>query len=251
MAAPGFAAYISEIDLGGPAGRGIEFSAVSPSLDYTLLIIDANPYSTSAFGTVLDVIHLPAGSGRAGVAMVTELAWPDNTALTQTLASLAPASGSSLLNFDFARLLVVMQGFSSVKRFDRPLVDAAAQSRYASSTPTDYLVLADGNPQPLYLSRGHDISQINAGLGIDLLGRLVDKNAGQVIARTGLPGQPVEMDVFFAGNPDAARQFEVATDYVYTYTPSMNNLPLTALAPEPNSAALWLLFAGWCLRRRR
>lgn len=238
-------AYISEIDLGGPeapAGQGIELSNVDPASDYTLLILDANPYSTSAFGQVLDVIHLPAGVGLAGVAMVTDVAWPVSTAATTPLASLSPASGDLTLNFAWSRLLVVMQGQSDVLRLDKPLADLAAGSRYDPAVVTDWLVLGDGDIEPLYQTKGHDIADINATLGIDLLDRVINKKTGRVIARTNEPDQAIDMDAFFIGDPDpTSQQFDVDGQWSYTYSPSMSNLPLAAHLPEPNSLAILAL----------
>ncbi|MEM6506162.1 MAG: PEP-CTERM sorting domain-containing protein [Planctomycetota bacterium] len=255
VALPHRAAYISEIDLGGtesPAGQGIEFSQVDPATDYTLLILDANPFSASAFGKVLDVIHLPAGIGLAGVAMVTDLPWPDNTASTTTLGSLSPQSGSGTLLFNFSKLLILMNGESSVMADDRPLgSDAAAQARYDKAAVLDWLVLSDADPAPLYQSRGHDIGDINTTLGIDLLARIVDTDAGRVVGRTNLPGQQLDMQVFFQGDPDTTRQFAIDEQKVYTYTPSQANLPVTVQVPEPTSLLLMALGTALCLARKR
>lgn len=249
---PAQAAFISEIDLGSPtspAGQGVELSQVDPASDYTLLIMNADATSPFAFGMVLDVIHLPAGSGLAGVVMVTDAPWPDNTASTIPIAS-TDASGSSL-SLSQTRLLVVMEGDSLVKRFDNPTgTDAAAIARYDAAAVTDWLVLGHGDLASNYQNAGHDIDNINSKLGIDLLGRLIDKDDVSVIGRTNAPDQPMDMDVFFAGTPDAARQFDVAGGYRYTYTPGMSNLPLTQL-PEPGSLATLAIAAGLCLCRSR
>ena len=112
-------AYISEIDLGGPGGQGVEFSQLDPGSVHTLVIMNAVATSTSGFGMVLDVIHLPAGSGVLDVAMVTDQPWPDNTATTIPLAS----TDASLptLSLSQTRLLIVMQGDSAVRQFDNLL----------------------------------------------------------------------------------------------------------------------------------
>lgn len=240
------AAYISEIDLGGPAGQGIELSQFDSAASHTLLIIDANPTS---FGRVFDVIHLPASIGLAGVAMVTETPWPDTTAHTTTLASLNPALGDDKFAFNGTRLLVVMQGQSEVEFLDNPLSDAQSATNYVQSDVVDWLVLTDGDPATLYQARA-DIADINAAFGIDLLSRVVSKSDGRVIGRTNVLENPLDMDVFFVGDPDpdTGQQFDVPGGYRYTYTPSMSNLPLSQ-APEPSSLALLALTLGVVWRR--
>lgn len=253
VAVSSHAAYISEIDLGGPAapaGQGIELSQFGSAADHTLLIIDANPTSPSAFGLVLDVIHLPASIGLADVAMVTEQNWPDSTAQTTTLASLNPASGDATFEFNNTRLLVVMQGLSPVKRIDNPLKDAASATRYTAAAVSDWLVLGSGDIATDYQSNGHDIVDINATFGIDLLSRTVDKDLGRIVGRTYLPGDPLDMDSFFVGDPDeTSRQFDVTGGYRYTYTPSASNLPLSQV-PEPSSLAALVVAMGLVWRRR-
>ena len=246
------AAYISEIDLGGPhspAGQGIELSQVDPASDYTLLIMTADATSTAAFGLVLDTIYLPAGSGRGGVAMVTDQPWPGDGTATIPLASTGASNSSLPLNH--SRLLVLMQGQSAVRQLDNPASeDPAAAARYDALAVADWLVLGHGDLASDYQNTGHDIAVINTRLGIDLLSRIVDKDGGSVIGRTNAPAQVLEMDTFFVGTPDTARQFEVAGEFLYTYTPGAANLPLTQL-PEPGSFAALAILAGLCLRRSR
>lgn len=252
---PVSAAYISEIDLGGPtspAGQGIELSQFDSA--HTLLIMEAGATS-SMFGLVLDVIHLPASIGRADVAMITDVAWPDNTAVTTPLASLSPAPINATLPLSNTRLLIVMQGQSDVRWLDNPLsTDAAAAARYDKNAVTDWLVLTQGESAATFQTN-QDVATIDATLGIDLLSRLVDKGAGRVIGRTVMqdaaPGTGVDMDTFYVGTPDdTTRQFDVPGGYHYTYTPSMANLPLSNL-PEPNTLAIFALAAGLVLRRSR
>jgi hypothetical protein len=242
------AAYISEIDLGGPAGQGIELSQVDTQ--QTLLIIDANASSAFGFGWVLDVIEVPGSIATQGVAMLTDQAWPDTTALTTTLASLNPASGDATFEFNDTRLLVLMQGASSVQRLTNPLTDPTAASQYDTAAVTDWLVLGQGDFGVDYLNNGHDITGINATFGIDLLTRLVDKDAGRVIGRTNEPGEAIDMDRFFVGTPNASYQFDVAGGFRYTYTPSANN-PSLAQVPEPSSLAMLIFAAGSFAARRR
>lgn len=246
------AAYISEIDLGGPAGQGIELSGVDPAADTTVLFIHASPTSTSLFGLVLDVLHVPAGTGRAGVAMVTDNAWPSDPLLTTSLTSLPLESGDASLPLIDHLLLVVMQGSSAVTRFDRPLSDSAANTRYDESTVTDWLVLSTGDQAAAY-EANHDVASINAALGIDLLSRLVDKHAGQVIGRTHAPDQPIDMDAFYIGDPDpTSNQFTAESRQVYTYTPGMSSLPLAEQTPEPSTLiSLGLAFGLVCRRSCR
>ena len=254
---PTHAAHISEIDLGGPgspAGQGIEFSQSDAASEHTLLVMYLSPGPTGLFGMVLDVIHLPASIGRAGVAMVTEQPWTDNTAITTTFESLDSASGSSSLPLSDTRLLVLMEGRSTLDRFNNPLSNSVANDLYKETAVTDWLVLTHGDPTAQF-QNNHDIAAINATLGIDLLSRLVDKDAGRVIGRTLMPDvQPddaIDMDTFYVGTPDdASRQFDLPDGYRYTYTPSMANLPLSHM-PEPNTLALFALAAGFVLRRSR
>lgn len=245
------AAYVSEIDLGGPAGQGIELSQVKPASDYTMLFINASPTSTFLFGMVMDVLHLPAGTGRAGVAMVTDSAWPSAPSLTTPRSSLALESGDATLPLFDHLLLVVMEGRSDVNRFMNPLSDAAANTAYDETAVTDWLVLSKGDQSASYESKS-DLDDINAELGIDLLARLVETDAGRVIARSNEPGQDIDMDTFYSGDPDpTSRQFGIGNEWVYTYTPGMNNLPLAAHLPEPNTLAIFVLSLGLVARRSR
>lgn len=243
------AAYISEIDQGGPAGRGIELSQVDSASDYTLVFIDANAQVLSRFGAVVDVMHLQAGSGYGGVAMVTDSAWPGEPTRTLPLSSVSLASGDSTLNFNLSRLLIVMQGDIDVRRYDRPVTDALASARFDPTAVTDWLVLGSGDLATAYQSNGYDIAGINAALGIDLLTRLADKDAGRVIARTNLPGQPIDMDQVFIGDPDVTQAFAVDADHNYAYTPGEANLPLINHTPEPGSLSLLAMGLAALTRR--
>lgn len=243
------AAHISEIDLAGSAGQAIELSQVDPETDHTLLFISASPTSSFLFGMVLDVLHVPAGTGRAGVAMVTDTVWQDDPALTTPLSSLALESGDTELPLIDNLLLVVMQGRSEATRFMNPLSDAGADAAYDESMVTDWLVLSQGDPSPAYESKP-DLANVNAELGIDLLARVIDKNAGRVITRTNEPGQTIEMDTFYSGDPDpVSRQFDIGNEWVYTYTPGMSNLPLAAHMPEPGSLVLLAVSLALVSRR--
>jgi hypothetical protein len=246
------AAYISEIDLGGPislAGQGIELSQVDPASAYTLVLMNVSPASSATFGLVKDVIHLPVGSGFVNVTMLTDEPWPEDNPAIIPLAS--TDAGSSSLLLTQTTLLVVMQGNAPVRRFDNPLgSDALAAARYDASAVTDWLVLGQGNLAADFQSSSLDIASINTTLGIDLLGRLVNTDDATLIARTNAPGQPLDMDTFYVGKPDAARQFDVAGGYKYTYTPGMINTPLAHL-PEPGSLASLAILSALCLRRSR
>lgn len=246
---PAGAAYISEIDRGGPGGRGIELMGLDPDAGATLLFIDANPYLPQAFGKVLDTLYVPGSVGVGGVAMVTESAWPGRDAAFVTLDQAAPASGDDELNLFQNRLLVVMNGQSRVQRLDQPLASDPAAARYDPTAVTDWLVLGGGGLAGLYRSRGHDIDLINQALGVSLLDRLVDKDAGRVVGRTHAPGQEVDMDTFFVGAPGDDGRFAVDVQHDYVYTPGFGNWPLLAAAPEPS--ALALLAAGLALGARR
>ena len=250
------AAYISEIDLGtSVAGQGIEFSQFGSATEHTLLIMEAGPTSND-FGRVYEVIHLPASIGLADVAMVTDSPWPDNTAHTTTLDSLDKAvSTTTTLPLNNSRLLVLMEGRSTLGFFTNPVSDSAATATYNQTTVTDWLVLTNGDQKAQYQA-SQDITAINTALSINLLNRIVDKDAGQVIARAILPDahpeDPIDLDTLYAGTPDAtSRQFDLPDDgYVYTYTPSMTNLPLSHM-PEPNTLALFALAGTFVLRRSR
>lgn len=246
---PASAAFISELDQGGPAGRGIELTGLDPDAGATLLFIDANPYLPQAFGKVLDTLHLPGSVGVGGVAMATESDWPGRDAAFVTLDAVAPASGDDELNLFQSRLIVVMQGQSDVRRLDEPLKSAQAAGRYDPAAVTDWLVLGDGDLSGLYASRGHDIDHINQTLGIALLDRLVDKDAGRVVGRTFPPGEEIDMDRFFVGAPGDDGRFAVDAQHDYFYTPGYGNLPLLEAVPEPST--LGLLAAGLALGARR
>ena len=245
------AAYISELDLGGPAGKGIELSNVDPDTDYTVLFMSASPTSTFLFGLVLDVLHVPAAAGRAGVAMVTDTPWPGQPTLTVPLNSLGLASGDESLPLNNDLLLVVMSGPTDLARFNNPVTDSVAGLRYDEAAVTDWLVLSSQDNSATYESN-FDVSAVNAELGIDLLRRLVVTTDAEVIGRANLPNESIDMDTFYAGEPDeVSRQFDVDGQYVYTYTPGMSNLPLAAHLPEPGSLLVLAVGSVLCLQRCR
>ena len=220
------AAFISEIDLDSPAGRAVEVSQMQPGSDYTLVVMEANPFSTALFGTVLGVVPLADGLGSGGVAMVSDSAWPGGAVPTVPLASLSPASATATLNLSYKRLLVLLRGQVGVNLLDRPVTQASA---YDSAAVEDWLVMGDGLTGQAYVSGGHDIGQINTALGIDLLARVVDTNAGSVIGRSWLAGEDYDLSLCHVGEPNEANQFDAALDgYLYTYTPGVSNLPLLA-----------------------
>lgn len=243
------AAFISEIDLGGPAGNAVELSDIDPGRDYSLLVIDANPYSVSNFGLVLGVVHLPAGSTPRSVAMLSESAWPGQPGRTTPLDSLSSPPTPGGFNMQYARLLVVMDGLTDAVYLDRPLAAAHDRSRYDASAVTDWVVFGSGDLSLRYQSNGHDIDAINTTLGIDLLERIADRDAGRVIGRANRPGQVMEMDRFFVGDPDARNQFNAGDGFFYNYTPGESNLTLSTI-PIPEPATLGL-FAFVLLGRRR
>jgi hypothetical protein len=245
------AAYVSEIDFASPAGRGIELSNVDPASDYTLLFMSASP-SSSLFGLVLDTLKVPAGTGRAGVAMVTDSSWPGQSTLTAPLADVPLVSADPTLPLAGDVLLVVLAGRSDVVRFNNPVTDPLAASRYDRAAVTDWLVLNTVDQSGAYAS-ALDVATVNAALGIDLLSRRVDANAGRVLGRTSAPGQLIDMDTFYAGDPDpTSMQFEIpGSTLVYTYTPGMSNLPLIERVPEPGALSIFAAAGAICMRRRR
>ena len=251
FSASAYAARISEIDLGGPAGQGIELSNAASPTGHTLLILDASPYVPTRFGNVLDVIHLPTNPRPDGVVMITDNPWPSDPALTTVLSTLAPASGSTELAFNLSRLLIVMDGISATTRFDNPVTDPLSAGRYDASAVTDWLVLGSGDHAGPYQAGAYDIAGINAALGIDLLSRIVDKDDGRVIGRASHPGQALDMDTFYVGDPDASGLFAADAGHNYVYTPGLENVPLLANLPEPNSLVLLGLGALCVCRRRR
>lgn len=202
---------------------------MTPGFDYTLLLLDANPYSPSVFGTVRGFVHLPAGSGGAdGVLMVSESVWPTDPLLTQPLAGLSPPPLMSGLDLAFARLLVLVRGQADVAMFQPLIADPPTLAEYDPDDVTDWLAFGNGELAPLYASNGHNVGLINGTLGIDLLQRLIDKDSGRVIGRTNLPGSAIDYDTFYAGDPDPiSDQFRVEQgQYDYTYTPGKAGLPL-------------------------
>lgn len=243
-------AYVSEIDFGGPGRQGIELSQVDPTQDYTLLFMSASPTSSFLFGMVLDVLHVPAGAGRAGVAMVTDGVWSSDPALTTPLDTLPLASGNVALPLIDHLLLVVMQGRSNLERFNNPLSQGLAKARYDTTLMTDWLVLSRGDQVSAY-GKAHDVDRINAELGIDLFARLVDKGAGRIIGRTHQSGQAIDMDTFYVGQPDpVSKQFDVDESLAYTYTPGFAGLPLVRHSPEPSTLVMLSLSLGLVCRRR-
>ncbi|MGB0766723.1 MAG: hypothetical protein ACPGYV_03330, partial [Phycisphaeraceae bacterium] len=238
------AAYISEIDRASVAGQAIELSQVDPLHDYSLLILDANPYSPSAFGRVLDVVSLPAGVGLGGVALITDAPWQDEPTRSRPLEDLSVRSGATSLNLLFDRLLVVVEGRSNLQLLQNPVSDPIARATYQATTTTDWLVLGQSGLDALYARSGHDLDAINDALGIDLPARLIDKAAGRVVARTNAPGLPMDKDVFFSGDPNASQQFEVGDELLYTATLGLNNLPLQTQVPEP-AGSVTLGLVAW------
>ncbi|XAM00867.1 PEP-CTERM sorting domain-containing protein [Phycisphaeraceae bacterium D3-23] len=253
-AAPGHAAYISEVFQSGPAGQGIELSGIDPAQGATLAILDGSRFSTSGFGRVLELIHLPADPGGPPVVLITDMAWPDASVQPIPLADVPHASsqttlalGGSLLD----RLLVVFDGETDLLLDDNPVNTSDAQMRYDASTVTDWLAIGPGDLSSGYGSSPHNIAGINSALGIDLLARTADRQAGQVIARANTPGQALDLDVLYVGDPDVTGHFDAGGSLVYRTTPGHANLPLLHPAPEPGSAAVLLTGAVLLMRRRR
>ncbi len=237
LAGPARAAFISEIDLSSPAGRAIEFSDLDPATDYTLLIIDANAFSPANFGRVRGVVTLPAGIGVTEVVMVSDSVWPGDPGRTTPMSALSPPPDPGTLALDFSRLLVLLEGTHGIARSTDLLPDGGEPPLYDADDVSDWLVLGDGAVGPMYQDNGHDIDQINTTLGIDLLSRLVDKNAGPVIGRTKHPGEAIDLDVFFSGEPDAFGKFPVGPNFNYRYTPGLRNTPIESVGvPEPGAA---------------
>ena len=225
-------AFISEIDLASPAGRAIEVSQMDDPAGYTLVIMDGNPFSTAPFGTVLGVVPLSAGLGEDGLVMVSDQDWPGGAVTTVPLASLSPASATGTLNLYFNRLLVLLRGQVDVNLLDRPVTQNSA---YDSSAVEDWLVLGSGLSSEMYVNSGHNLAQINASLGIDLLSRVVDTGEGSVIGRSWLLGEPMNLETFHIGIPDPAKQFEASVaSHLYTYTPGQDNLALTPIHQNPS-----------------
>lgn len=246
------AAFISEIDFGGPAGQGIELSGVFPDKDYTIVFMSASPTSNSLFGMVIDTLYVPAGTGRAGVALLTDTPWPNQPLLAASLASVPLQSGHSQLPLINDLLMVVMDGQTDLQRFNNPVTDPVAAARYDETLVTDWLVLSAGDQSSTY-QNNFDISAVNANLGIDLLSRLFDRGGGSVLARARYPGEVIDMDTFVAGDPDpVSARFDVDNGaYTYKYTPGLDNLPLAVHLPEPGSLMVLGIGSVVCLRRRR
>jgi len=245
--APAGAAYISEIDLGGPAGRGIELSSFDDDTGATLLVMDASATTPTQFGFVWQVIDVPGSTANAvsGTVMLTENTWPDQPALTTAVGS---------MNLNASRLIAVVEGSTDLSPFDNPTQNATAKDRWDQSNITDWLILSTADAATYQAN--HDLSALAGTLGFDPLDRLVDPDAGRIVARTnepvepGQPINPIDMDRFFVGDPDPTGQFAVSEQYNYAYTPGQSNLPLIVV-PEPGTAAALLLGGAVLLRRRR
>ncbi|MFI4861206.1 MAG: hypothetical protein ACIAXF_11045 [Phycisphaerales bacterium JB063] len=252
------AAYISEIYQSGPAGQAIEISSVDPAQGVTLAILNGSRYDPHGFGMVLEVIHIPVNTSTLGdprVVLITDLPWPDASVQATPLTEIDNASSHDALPLGtsiFDRLLLVFDGHADLRLGENPVNDSLPAARYDADALTDWLAIGPSNLAASYLGSTLDIDAVNATLGIDLLSRIVDRQTGQVIARAQLPGVPLDMDVFYAGNPDANSRFDVAGGLSYRTTPGTANLPLFVNpAPEPGSLSVLLASGTLLIRRRR
>ncbi|MEM9415580.1 MAG: PEP-CTERM sorting domain-containing protein [Planctomycetota bacterium] len=253
-AGPAHAAYISEVFQSGPAGQAIELTGVDPAQGATLAILNGSRYDTNGFGQVLELIHLPASTATPPVVMISDQPWPDASIQTTPLASSTHASALTTLALGgslFDRLLIVFEGGTDLLLGDNPARDTNTQARYNTDAVTDWLAIGPGNLATGYATSSHNIAGINSALGIDLLARTADRQAGQVIARAHAPGDSLDLDVFYVGDPDDTGRFDAGEGMTYRTTPGTANLPLIHPAPEPGSAVLVLLGAAMLARRRR
>ncbi len=246
------AAYISEIDLGGPAGRAVELSELEAGKSYSLLVLDANANYQPAFGRVMGVVVLPAGISTGGVVMVSEQPWPDETGQTVLLSSLPAPTTSSSLNLSFSRLLLLHEGLTDLEVADNVLSPTAVSAGFDASAVEDWVLMGSGPIGAQYLANGYNMASINATLGIDLLSQVADTAAGRVIGRASLAGEAIDPGLLHVGTPNVYKQFLINEDYRYTYTPGAYHAPLlpNRMIPEPGVA--WMFGAGLavCLRRR-
>lgn len=255
-ALPAAGAYVSELFQSGPAGQAVELTAVDDAMGATLAILNGSRFDAGGFGQVLEVIHLPADAGWSPVVHLTDAPWPGGTVPATPLADLNPASGSDtflLGTAGFDRLLVVFDGVIDLQLGDSPLNDVNAAARYDATAVTDWLAIGPAGLGSAYQTNGYDLDHINATLGIDLLDRIADRSAGQVLARTHAPGQPLDLNQAWVGDPDANGRFDVGGGLAYRITPGLANVPLIDTVPEPGTlAGLLIGLAVWgrCHHRR-
>jgi hypothetical protein len=231
LALPAQPAYISEIDLNGPAGQAIEVAAMDPADDYTLVVMDASPYRFENFGKILSVAPLSGGMGVGGTAMVSDAVWPGGEVLTYPLSALTPSPPTSALGLNFSRLVVLMRGAADLDLFQRPIDQPQG---YDASAVLDWVLMGEGMNAAQYTDNGYDTQLINTTLGVDLFERMADTDAVRVIGRGVLPGEAMDLTLLHAGNPDAGNVFDAAIDaYRYRYTPGMENIDLLPAAVDP------------------
>jgi len=231
LALPAQSAYISEIDLDGPAGQAIEVSAMDPADDYTLVVMDASPYRFENFGKVLSVAPLSAGMGADGVAMVSDVAWLGGDVMTHPMATLSPSPPTNALSLYFSRLVVLMRGSAGLDLFQRPFDQPQG---YDASAVVDWVLLGEGMNASQYTTNGYDTQLINSTLGVDLFQRMVDTDGVRVIGRGALPGEAIDLTLLHAGDPDGDNRFDSAIpSYRYSYTPGALNSELQPIAVDP------------------
>lgn len=247
-----YISHISEIDLGGPAGRAIEMTLDQPDVDHTLLILNATPYRAADFGFVYDQIVIPAGTATLDVVMLSDDPWPGQPGLTTPLASLGSAAGRESITLGFNTLFMLVRGQSTLGHNVNPVTEPLVAQQHDPTSVTDWLVIGEDDLDAKYRESGYNLDTINDILGIQLLDRLVDKDSGRIIGRAATPEGDFDLNTFFVGTPDENAAFQVAPHLNYTYTPGIRNLPLLNTAPEPGTLPLLaaaLLLAPY--RRKR
>ena len=249
------AATISEVFLSGPAGQALELTGVDDAQGATLAIHNGSRIDPNGFGQVLDIVHLPQGGGWNPVVLITDSAWPGGTVPTTLTDDVNLDPLRTTLNFGgtgFDRLFVVFDGATTLQLGDNPTRGGVAADRYDATAVTDWLALGPTGLAGAYDAQYTDLelAELNTALGIDLLTRTAERSAGSVFARTNAPGQPLDPDTTFVGNPDANGRFLVGPGLAYRTTPGVANVPLIEVLPEPGSATA-LVLGGLFLGRRR